>query len=1067
MRSFILLLAVCLGILLQVLLPHALHAQSSPDGRGGRRGLRQIDTVLMSHQFPWINERIYEQNRLPMRSSYFVFANEQEARQGKWQASSNYLSLNGMWKFVWSERREELPKDFQNESLDDKDWNDFPIPAVWELNGYGYPIYSSAGFEFTHLMRPNPPYTPMDVNPTAIYRRWVDIPENFENQQVVLHIGAAKSNLQVWVNGKYVGYGEDSKLPSEFDVTSFLKKGKNLITLQIMRWCDAVYLEDQDMWRLSGITRDSYLYTRKPIHLHDVELIPDLNDEYTEGTLKVQLQLNRKPATIVKARSELSYNGQLVSQEETIFNGNEHADFQFLLPDVKTWTAETPNLYHFVVKLYDQEDRLLEVLPFRTGFRKIEIKDGQFNVNGKPVLIKGVNRHEMNINNGTVVSEEDMLMDIRRMKEFNINAVRTSHYPNDPRWYELCDEYGLYVVGEANIESHGMGYNLAQTMANRPNWADAHLMRVQRMVERDKNHPSIVTWSMGNEAGNGYNFYLCYLWMKERDPSRPVQYERAVADYSRLTYEWNSDIICPMYSSPQALLRYVEQNPNPSRPLILCEYAHAMGNSLGNFKEYWDIIRSNKHALQGGFIWDFADQCFLRVAEQGDTIYTYGGDYEPEGVNHSGNFSANGIFTADRKPNPHATEMKYFYQDIHASLAGKRIALYNERFFRPIEQVTMQWEVLVNGKPMQNGKVNNLKILPQDTVYIDLPYKEDAFEQGDEIFLTLRFLTEAEEPFLSVGHELASEQLAIQTIDHTAVQHVRQSGKVHVQDSHANLLLSGGKVKVSFDKQTGWLSSYVIGKQELLVQGHQASANFWRAMNDNDYGANLQTKLKAWKTATMQPVLKELTHTAEDGLVHIHAIYTLPEVFADLHVTYGFNGKGELSVNESLKVDTAQDIAMLPRFGAKWVLDKQFDRVIYYGKGPGENYIDRQSSAFMGIYAQEVSSQYYPYVRPQETGNKTEVRWLQIKNAKGVGLSVQSTAPFGFSALPMLDSDLDDGDHKQQRHGNELHGGQLTQLNIDLKQMGVGGINSWGAVPMPSYQLPYADYAFTYFVKPL
>lgn len=1037
-------------------------AQSSPIFRSGSQS-SAIDTALLSSRFPWNNEKITEENRLPMHSSYFVYATPEEAAVGDWQQASNYLSLNGNWKFKWSEKPSELPDNFMGVGLADANWDTFQVPANWEMNGYGYRMYSSAGFEFTHLMKPNPPYTPMDINPTAIYRREIELPGNWSGKQVVLHIGAAKSNLSVWINGQYVGYGEDSKLASEFDATPYLKPGKNLLVLKVMRWCDAVYLEDQDMWRLSGITRDCYLLARNPEHIYDIELKPQLNAGFDQGNLEVRISLNKKPVSALKGSVKLQREGKEIASapldfSDSVAMGNMQTEKPLL------WTAETPHLYEVLVTLYGADGKISEIIPQRIGFRDIQIRNGQLLVNGQPILIKGVNRHEFNMNTGTVVSKADMLRDIQLMKQYNFNAVRTSHYPNDPYWLALCDQYGLYVIDEANIESHGMGYDINHTMANRPTWLHAHLERVKRVMERDKNHASVIIWSMGNEAGNGYNFYSCYLWMKERDPSRPVHYERAVSDYGKLEYEFNSDLICPMYPSLERLEQYVKNNPEPTRPLIMCEYAHGMGNSLGNFSDYWQLIRENQHALQGGFIWDFVDQCFVRVDEKGDTTFTYGGDYEPEGVKNDGNFSANGMFTVSRNPNPHVWEVKKVQQDIHAAWLGNNaIELFNERFFADLANVEMHWQLLVNGEKVQQGKLSDVNIAPRQKRTFTLPLKQPR--QG-ELFLNLQFMLKEPEPLMAKGHLIASEQLALGgTFASQAA--IVEKGALSKEEDATSHYVKSPSLLVRWDKQDGLIKEFKHKGNDLLDSEHGLKPDFWRAMNDNDYGARIQRQLKAWKYAGTDPKLTRFDMTVKEGLAYIEAQYTLDSVFSRLTLHYVLNGQGEMKVRQQLEVDTAKKVGVLPRFGMTWVMPKGFDDIAYYGRGPMENYWDRKEAAFVALYKQRVDEQYYPYVRPQENGNKTAIRFFRVLDRRKKGVEISSDSLLSMSALHYLDSDLDDGDRKRQRHATDIAPRPLTQLHIDWKQMGVGGINTWGAWPLPKYQLPYADYTYEFVVRPL
>lgn len=1015
----------------------------------------------------WLDETKSEENRLPMHASYFVYESETAALKNDWKQSSNYSSLNGTWKFFWAKNPDGLPKDFESLDCKDASWKTFNVPANWELNGYGFPIYTTNGFEFAYLMKDgvNPPVVPLDYDPTAVYRREIIIDPSWNGKEVILHVGAAKSNLSVWVNGKYVGYGEDSKLPSEFNVTPFLVKGKNLIVMKVMRWCDGNYLEDQDMWRLSGITRDCYLVARNPVHLYDVEITPDLDAAYKNANLAVKLKLNKQPVTPLTAVFELREGQKLISSSILKFDASVNSSAKLEIASPKLWTAETPNLYQAVVKIKDATGKILEVIPQIVGFRKVEIKKGKFLVNGQPILIKGVNRHESDPISGHVISKEAMIRDIKLMKQFNINAVRTSHYPNSEIWLELCNEYGLYVIDEANIESHGLGYNITKTLANKPSWLNAHLMRVQRMMERDKNQPCIVTWSMGNEAGNGYNFYNCYLWMKERDSSRPVQYERAVADYKTYSWEWNSDIINPMYPSPAALVNYAKEHPEPLRPFIMVEYAHAMGNSLGNFKDYWDVVRSNKNVFQGGFIWDFVDQCFERVNEKGDTVYTYGGDYEPKEAATKWNFAAKGIFYANRTPYPHAWEMKKVYQDIHTKLVNnKSLNIYNEKFFTGLENVKLHWDVILNGKTVQQGDVLSLKVNPQDSTSITLPIKKI---NNGEAFLNLTYSLKSEEPLRPAGHIVAIEQLKLGGEYKNDVI-LANKGNISKNETSDELNISSNKVAIAFDKKTGMLKKYAVGGVVLLDQNSLFRPNFWRAPTDNDFGAKFQTKLKDWKDAGLNPVLKEISSETQKNGIIVKVKYELPKVFANLDIEYLINTSGEILVNEKLSVtDSNKKVEMLPRFGMQWVVPEGFESVEYYGRGPYENYIDRNFSAHLGIYKQLVKDQYFPYVTPQETGNKTDVRWFRVSNVSGAGIEVRGVQSLSISAKHYFDSDLDSGDERNQRHATDVAPRAQTQLNIDLKQMGVGGVDSWGAKPLDQYLMPYGNYEFSFLIKPL
>lgn len=929
-------------------------------------------------------------------------------------------------------------------------------------------------------MKPNQPVVSMDFNSTGVYRREITISDSWKGKEVVLHIGSAKSNLSVWVNGKYVGYGEDSKLPSEFDVTSFLNPGKNLICMKLMRWCDGTYLEGQDFWRMSGINRDCYLVARNETHLNDYELVPDLDSNYKDATLTATLKLNQ-PAT-ASAVIQMTDGDKPVKEVVVSFSNESEKTVSIPVSQPKLWSAETPNLYQVLITLKDKSGAILEVIPQKIGFRKVEIKDGLFLVNGQPVLIKGANRHEVDPITGQTISKEAMLKDIKLMKQFNINAVRTSHYPNDEYWYQLCDEYGIYVVDEANNESHGIGYDITKTLANQPSWKDAHMARVQRMFERDKNHASVVIWSLGNEAGNGYNFYECYLWLKQRDASRPVQYERAVSDYGTYSTEFNTDIINPMYCHPGSMIDYVSKNPQPAKPFIMCEYAHAMGNSLGNFKDYWDIIRSNPKHFQGGFIWDFVDQGLQKITGKGDTIFAYGGDYGPKGTPSDNNFLCNGLFYPNRKPNPHAWEMKKVYQDIHTKLVNQNIlSVYNENFFKDLSDVRMEWNLSVNGQIKQNGAIADVNVQPHTTKEFTIPVKLPV--EG-EAFLNVVYKQKQEKLLVPKDHIVAEEQLLISGT-YKNDMNMTATGNLTVNETNTTLAVTSKGMNIRFNKQTGLMDQYVVNGQSFLEATSGLRPAFWRAPTDNDMGAFFQMRLKPWKTAQGNLKLTGFKASQDQNLLTVQTSFELPDVFAKLNIQYTVNSIGELEIDQSMIADTTakmaiklpswmnrngskmQPVPMLPRFGMNWILPEGFETIGYYGNGPLENYQDRNYAAPTGIYKQSVAQQFYPYIRPQENGNKTGIRWYKVTNSKGKGLLIQSDILLSMSALHFFDTDLDDGDEKHQQHSGELKPRKETQLHIDYAQMGVGGIESWGAWPLEKYRLPYQNYDFKFIVRPL
>lgn len=1024
----------------------------------------------------WQTERISEINRQPMHASYFVFENKEKALQNDWQKSANYLSLNGAWKFNWVESPAQAPKDFYAPNYDDSQWDDFKVPATWEVNGYGYPIYVNINYEFEHLLKPNPPQVPVDYNPVGSYRRKITIDKSWSGKEIFIHFGSAKSNLFVWVNGDFVGYGEDGKLPSEFNITKLLKAGENVIAFQIYRWSDGTYLECQDMWRVSGVTRDCYLYARSPVHLRDFEVIPDLDDNYQNGSLQIKTAFaNSQLAADYTLEVELRYGNTIQHQSSYKVAGLAEKPISLFLKNPLKWTAETPHLYKLLLTLRDATGHAVEVIPQNVGFRKSEIKDGRFLLNGKAIYFKGVNRHETDPATGQTLSKARMEQDIRLMKELNINAVRTSHYPNDEYWYDLCDRYGIYVLDEANIESHGMGYKLDRTLANRPAWKEAHLNRVRRMVERDKNHPSVIYWSLGNEAGNGYNMYECYLWLKQRD-RRPVQYERAAVDWDN-HFEWNTDVICPMYPLPQSLAEFGEKQAASSRPLIMCEYAHAMGNSMGNFKDYWDVIKKYP-VLQGGFIWDFVDQALYKVNSRGDTLFAYGGDWGPANVPSDKNFMCNGVVHPDRRYNPHAYEVKKVYQNVTTRLVDTAhvvIEIFNENFFTDINNARLNWSLLVDGFEKQHGSVENLVIAPRQAIRHRLPIRFPA--NSLEAFINVSYVLKTAEPLLPAGFEIAKEQIALKSgwKNHLTVA---TSEKVKVSATADLLIFTADHAQWQFSRQSGLLRQYVFNGKNLLNSSYALKPNFWRVPTDNDFGAGLQKKLQVWKTATNQQQLISLTVDSTDKKhLRLRAVYDLgAELEANLHLTYHFGNNGDMLVEQRLEtrkvvplpdqVERQTDrLYYLPKFGMQMVLPPEFSEVEFYGRGPHENYWDRNYSAHLGLYRQTVREQCFDYIRPQETGNKTDIRWYSVL-AQDVGIRIESDTLLSLTARNFLDADLDDGESKQQRHAAELRPRDFTVVNIDHKQMGVGGIDSWWAWPLAKYRLPYQNYVYRFKLTP-
>ncbi|MFV0505090.1 MAG: glycoside hydrolase family 2 TIM barrel-domain containing protein [Bacteroidales bacterium] len=1006
----------------------------------------------------WQNPEVNEENRLPMHSAFFPYESEAEAAKNVKEESSNFLTLNGTWKFKWVSNAWQRSNDFFKTDLNDKGWDDITVPGMWELNGYGSPQYLNVGYGWRNQYKNNPPIVPEENNHVGSYRKEIEIPLSWKGKRIIAHFGSVTSNMSLYVNGEYVGYSEDSKLEAEFDITKYLKPGKNLIAFQTFRWCDGTYLEDQDFWRFSGVGRDCYLYARNDAYVRDLKITPDLVNNYTDGKLSINIDLSSKASAELKLTDA---DGNVVAKKEV--SGAGMIATEIKLAEPYKWTDETPYLYTLTVVLR-QSETVKEVVPVKVGFRKVEIKNGQFCVNGQPVLIKGANRHEVDPDGGYFVSPERMKQDILRMREFNINAVRTCHYPDDDLWYQLCDEYGIYVVAEANLESHGMGYG-DKTLAKNTQFAKAHLERNERNVLRNYNHPSVVTWSMGNEAGFGPNFEACYRWIKKYDNSRPVQYERGGNnDYT--------DIYCPMYYRYESCEEYGKSNGN--KPLIQCEYAHAMGNSQGGFKEYWELVR--KYPLyQGGFIWDFVDQSVRWKNKDGQDIYAYGGDFNPYDASDN-NFLDNGLISPDRVPNPHCYEVGYYYQSIWTTLLDSQkgqIEIYNEYFFRDLSNFYLQWELVGDGEILKTGVVENLDVEAQKRVklnlYTELPKNIDA----KEIMLNVAYKLKGGEQLLPAGYARARQQLVVKTWEFEPVQlaNKTESNKevvmpTIVEDDFNYLMVKGASFQVDFNRSTGYLCRYLIDGASVLEDGAYLKPNFWRAPTDNDYGARLQNKYEVWKSPKLE--LKSLkAKSNSEGLAEIRAEYEMPEVGAKLQLTYQINNEGAIKVNQKMIAGGKSGVSDMFRFGMKWEMPYKYQHITYYGRGPGENYADRKDSEFIGLYNQKVSEQAYPYIRPQETGTKSDVRWWAQTTQGGQGLCFTSDEAFSISALNYTIESLDDGVQKDQRHFVEAVESNFVTICIDDKQMGLGCIDSWGALPIQKYRIPYQDYEFNFVVRPI
>ena len=1013
--------------------------------------------MLSAQQEPWKDPEVNQINREPMHSAYFAYENAEQAAAACMESSSNYLTLNGTWNFNWVEHAWQRPATFYEVGLNDLGWDKMPVPGMWELNGFGDPIYVNVGYAWRSQYKNNPPIVPEENNHVGTYRKEIEIPQSWDGKKIFAHFGSVTSNISLYVNGKFVGYSEDSKLEAEFDLTKFLKPGKNLIAFQVFRWSDGTYLEDQDFWRFSGVGRDCYLYARNDSYIRDIKVRPDLVDDYTNGLLNIMLDLEGRATADLQLRDS---EGNIVAA--TAVNGSGMLNATMEVEDPAKWTAETPALYRLTATLKDG-DKVLEVIPLKVGFRKVEMKNGQLCVNGQPVLIKGVNRHELDPDGGYVVSRERMIQDVEMMKKFNVNAVRTCHYPDDNTWYDLCDEYGIYVVAEANVESHGMGYG-PQTLAKNEDFALAHLERNQRNVLRNYNHPAVIVWSMGNEAGFGPNFEACYKWIKEYDASRPVQYEQAHGNEF-------TDIYCPMYYDYKSSEKYGQTDHD--KPLIQCEYAHAMGNSLGGFKEYWDLIREYDN-YQGGFIWDFVDQSIRWKNKNGQTIYAYGGDFNPYDASDN-NFLDNGLISPDRTANPHFYEVGYFYQSIWTKpvdLKNGIVEVYNEYFFRDLSNFKLVWKMVADGKVLMTGTLDQLDVAPHKTQQLDLGFTIPEGCKAREVFVNVAYQLKTAEGPVPAGFTLAKDQLEYQAWDFKEIVLVNktESNKAvslpQIKENDATyLIVEGNGFQIDFNRGDGFLSRLRINGKSMLEEDTQLVPNFWRAPTDNDFGARLQRRYRVWNDPQIR--LDDLSARIEDDLAVVLATYDMPDVSAWLELEYHINNVGEILVTQRMKTNAEAEISDMFRFGMKLAMPADYSSITYYGRGPVENYVDRKFSQFIGLYKQDVWDQFYPYIRPQETGTKSDIRWWKQSIAGYQGLQFCSDNPFSASALWYTVESLDDGMRKDQRHSPEVEKSDFITICIDKVQMGLGCINSWGALPLEEYRIPYQDYEFSFLISPV
>ena len=1013
--------------------------------------------ALAQSESRWQNVNINQQNREPRRANFFAFENLEKAQSFDKKKSANYLSMEGMWKFNFVKDHNKRPANFFALKYDDSQWKDFPVPGLFELNGYGDATYKNIGYAWATQFDPNPPYISELNNYTGSYRRTFELPKDWKGKDVYFHVGSATSNLTLWVNGKYVGYSEDSKVAAEFNISKYLKPGKNLIAMQVMRWCDGSYFEDQDFWRFTGIAREVYLYARPKLHAADIRLNAALENNYQDGVLNYKVSLKGGKTDV--AITLCDKDGKQIAQATG-------AQGVIKVPKVNAWTAETPYLYKAYITLKNKQGAA-EVIPQKVGFRNVEIKNAQLLVNGQPVLVKGADRHEMDPDGGYVVSLERMIQDIKIMKQLNINAVRTSHYPCDPRWYDLCDEYGIYITAEANLESHGMGYE-EKSLAKFPEYIVPHIERNEGNVKPLINHPSVIVWSLGNECGYGVNFEKAYDWVKACDKTRPAQYERG-------GYDSKTDIYCPMYIGYEESESYCKSNG--TKPYIQCEYAHAMGNSEGGFKEYWDLIRKYPK-YQGGYIWDFVDQGLRdKSPVTGKEIFTYGGDYgRYPGSDY--NFNCNGIIAPNRRLNPHAFEIQYVLQNVWIKdfdAENGSFNVYNENFFKNIDDLSLTATLFANGVKLTTVAIPDTKgIAPQATKLVKSEALKSAIEKAEaehateEITINFAFASDGSQPLVDKGQVMARQQIVLNGYEFDKVDAPANTGsKIEVEETNSYVKVSAERMSVTIGKKTGMIDYLDVDGEPMLKFRESMTPEFWRAPTDNDYGASLQKKMRVWKNPQMN--LKSFDKSESKDSVVLTANFEMPEVKAELMLRYRINAAGEVAVTEKMTTDKEAKVADLFRYGMQLQMPASFSKLEYYGRGPEENYIDRHSSSFIGKYEANVKDEYYPYVRPQESGNHTDIRYFSIFNpTTGKGITFEGYAPMECSAIPYLVEDLDAGvekEHAWGQHSGDLVEKGLVQLHIQQRQFGLGCIDSWGASPMEKYRMHYQDRCFSFVIK--
>ncbi|MGI6048380.1 MAG: glycoside hydrolase family 2 TIM barrel-domain containing protein [Petrimonas sp.] len=1018
------------------------------------------------------NPKLLYLNKEKPRASFFSFSNKEQAQNAGYSSKgSDFLLLNGTWKFNYVDNFNDRPKDgFHDLNFNASTWKDIQVPGNWEIQGFGVPIYVNTTYEFTspghppYWDRPAPPTVPYDFNPVGTYRKEFEIPQSWIGKDIILSSDGTKGAAYFYLNGQFLGMTKDSKLPARFNLTKLAKAGKNVLAIQIHRFSDASYLECQDFWRLSGLERDVYVYARPKTHIADFFTRSLLDDTYNDGRFALDIKIeNSDNATVAYELKDKK--GNIISQESKNVKASDNGKITFFkeIPNVAKWSAEEPNLYTLVIELRDRNGKTIEATSQKIGFRIAEVKDKQFKINGKPVLVKGVNIHEHNEKTGHYVTEELMRKDFELFRKYNVNTARTSHYPQPELFYRLADEYGIYVISEVNIESHGMGYNrqVGGTLANNLLFLESHLNRTENMVETFKNHPSVITWSLGNEAGNGYNFYETYRWIKERDSSRPVQYEQS-------GLEWNTDIFCPMYSDPSDIEKYA-QNERSNRPLILCEYAHAMGNSLGNFTEYWNIIRKYP-LLQGGCIWDWVDQGIEQTDKNGTKFWAYGGDFGPNGTPSSGDFCINGVVFPDRTVKPHSEEMRKVYQNVwfkNFDAKNGSVDVFNENFFIDLSQYDLNYIVKSHGKELTKGRLN-VNVGPQETKNIVVPGLSKYLNSKGQITIEFNVVQREENRLIPAGWIVARDQFVVN--EFPKLQLASQKPAT-VKEDDSKVTVSGKNFNAIFDKTTGLIISYQVNGTEYVNEGFGLRPFFWRAPIDNEYGARLPRRLSAWKDASYQDLKAENFNVNKGNTTTISYNYSYPQTKAENMVTYTIYNDGTIRVDNSFDASKSET-ELIPRIGMRMQLPVNIVNAEYYGRGPWGNYEDRKTSTFIDRYISPINEMVTKYVLPQENAHHTDANWLAVIQRSGNGLLFVADDVFQFNVSnylletvsngESLNNDAAVGDAPRNKHINDYVPSDKVDLFIDFRMQGVGGNNSWGKLPLEEYLIRPASTPVSY-----